>query len=525
MSWRPHFPHERVRPEQERALDWIVEQFEAGERLVVTELGTGVGKSAIAVALAGWLSQFPIDEERLPGATVLTSQKILQDQYIRDFAHARDLRSSSNFQCNRVSASTCGETGRIRKAVGPKLKHTVACSECPFRQAKDQFAESRVGVTNYSYALSEAVYAGELPKRQLLVLDEAHNIEDEVRRWTTVEVSEADCREFKLDFPGPNREWDWLVGDYKACIVNKLSKLGGKLRGLVQTGLLSGEGVKKLAGDNDRLDKRLCQINRLGNDGAAILVSRHEDRSGKRSMRFQPLEIRSIAHEVLYSRADRVLLMSATLLDRGVFTRSIGVEGAPFISIPSPFPPKAFGMTLMPVGRMSQREIATSLPRIPRAIKKILAAHPNEKGIIHTTNYKIAEAIGDFVNGKRLLVQRSAADRERMLKQHTESSEPTVLVSPSMMEGLDLRDDLGRFQVVCKVPYPDMSDPIVKVKDRGWYNWRTARSLVQAVGRGVRSQTDWTKTYILDTCFMDLLERCPEMLPEHLVKNIDVEEA
>ena len=522
MSWRKHFPHPTVRAEQERALDWIVQQYQEGERIVVAELGTGVGKSAIAVALAGWLAELPTPENHLAGATVLTSQKVLQDQYIRDFRHARDLRSSSNFTCNR--SGTCGETGRIRKAVGPKMKHTVACEGCPFRKAKDDFVEARVGVTNYSYHLSEAVYAGELPPRQLLVLDEAHNVEDEVRKWTTVEISENDCAEFRLEFPGPGKEFAWLTQDYKACIVNKLTKLGGKLRGLVSTGLLSGEGVKKLAGDNDRLDKRLCQINRLGTDASVMLVSRHEDRQGRRSMRFQPLEIRQIAHDVLYSRAERVLLMSATLLDKGVFTKAIGVEGAPFISIPSPFPGKAFGMTLMPVGRMSQREIATSLPKLPAAIKQILENHPNEKGIIHTTNYKIADHIGQFVKDKRLLVQAGSVDREKILRQHLESKEPTVLVSPSMMEGLDLRDDLGRFQVVCKIPYPDMSDPVVKVKDRGWYNWRTARSLVQAIGRGVRSQTDWTKTYVLDMCFMDILERCPEMLPDHLTKNIDVEE-
>lgn len=489
------------------------------------EAGTGVGKSAIAVALAGWLAeQEDQGDKYAPGATVLTSQKVLQDQYVRDFKHARDLRSSSNFKCNRLAAGTCGETGRIRKAVGPKLKHTVSCDGCPFRRAKDDFVESRLGVTNYSYFLSEAVYAGELPPRQLLVLDEAHNVEDEVRRWTTVEVSEADVREAKSSFPAVGAEFAWLTGEYRDFITEKLSKLGGKLRGLVQTGLLSGEGVKKLATDNDRLDKRLCQINRLGNDGKLMLVSRHEDRAGGRTMRFQPLEIRDIAHDVLYSRASACLLMSATLLDRGVFTKSIGLADAPFFSIPSPFPSKAFGMTFRPVGSMTRANLDGTLRDLPGAIKRILDAHPDEKGIIHTTNYRITEAVGQ-VKDPRLLVQAGPKDREGMLRRHIESEEPTVLVSPSMMEGLDLRDDLGRFQVICKVPYPDLSDPIVKVKDRDWYNWRTVRSLVQAVGRGVRSADDWTKTYILDTSFMDVLERSYEMIPEHLRTNVDVEDA
>ena len=135
-----------------------------------------------------------------------------------------------------------------------------------------------------------------------------------------------------------------------------------------------------------------------------------------------------------------------------------------------------------------------------------------------------AQFFGERVRDDRLLVQVESKDREGMLREHTEGGKPTVLVSPSMMEGLDLRDDLGRFQVICKVPYPDYSDPLVARKDRDWYDWRTVRSLVQAVGRGVRSSTDWTRTYILDSSFFDLLERCSGMFPAHLRKNISVEE-
>jgi len=525
VSWRKYFPYPSVRPEQERALDFICEKIEAGEKAIILEAGTGVGKSALAATLAGWMTQKPLPESYAPGAVVLTSQKVLQDQYVRDFSWARDLRSSSNFQCERLAAGSCGETSRLRRAVGQKLKQSLACNSCPFRAAKDEFVESRLGVTNYSYFLSESMYAGELPPRQLLVLDEAHNVEDEVRRWTTVEIGENDAREFKLDFPGPGKEFDWLANEYKGHISAKLGLVGGKLKNLVHAGALVGEGVKKLVSDNDRLDKRLCQINRLGNDAKAVLISRHEDRQGRRSMRFQPLEVRNIAKDVLYSRATVTLLMSATLLDEKVFTRSVGLEGAPFISIPSPFPSKNFGMTFRPVGRMTRDHIDVSLPKLVRAIKKILTEHPDEKGIIHTANYRITQYIGDHLVDRRLMVQEGAGDRDKMLRRHLESKDPTVMVSPSMMEGLDLRGDLGRFQVVCKVPYPDMSDPVVKVKDRAWYNWRTARSLVQSVGRSVRSQDDWTKTYILDLSFMDLLERAPGMIPGHLTESMEVEDA
>ncbi len=527
-EWRKHFPLKEPRADQAKALDWIISQFKLGHRRIVAELGTGIGKSAIAITVGGWL------EEResgvgdfSPGVTVLTSQKVLQDQYIKDFAKARDLRSAANFTCNGPVGGSCGETSRVKKAVGPILaKEITKCSACPYRTAKDDFVASHIGITNYSYFLSEGTYAGELPPRRLLVLDEAHNVEDEVRRWTSVEVSEYDADELGLSLPkgeGPGTV-SWLDDKYKAAIMVKLGFVGGKLKKIVRDGDLTEKSVKKLANDNDRLDKRMCQINRLLEKGGKLLISHQQSPDGKRSIRFQPIDVTALVVETLYSRSSASLLMSATLLNRKVFTEAVGLPKAPYLSIPSPFKDEAFGLTFRPVGKMTRDHIEVTLRDFPRAVKRILDEHPNDKGIIHTTNYRITRAIGDGVKDHRLLVQAAAADRDAMLKKHRESPDPTVLVSPSMMEGLDLRDDLGRFQIMCKVPYPDMSDPIVKHKDRSWYGWRTVRSLVQAIGRGVRSETDWTKTYILDLAFMDLIERSGDMMPSHLVKNINVED-
>jgi ATP-dependent DNA helicase DinG len=530
QDWRPHFPLATPRPEQARALDWICEQLEAGHRHVICELGTGVGKSAIAITVGAWLEEREGGQgEFSPGVTVLTSQKVLQDQYVRDFKQARDLRAAANFKCHGPVNGTCGETSRVRKAVGMEMaQEKLRCSACPYRVAKDDFVSSEVGITNYSYHLSEAMYAGEIPARRLLVLDEAHNVEDEVRKWTSVEISEDECDELKLDYPseGSIDPFKWL-GDFRVALATKLESMGRKLKQFVSTGNLGAKAVKGLANDNDRMDKRLCQINRLLDKGGKVLVSWQEDPvKHRRSIKYQPLDVRGLVQDTLYSRASAVLLMSATLLDKDVFRASVGLEAAPFLSIPTPFKAEAFGISFRPVGKMTMANIDRTLRDYPRAIRRILQENPDAKGIIHTTNYKITRALREALSGEpRLIFQTGAGDREGMLTQHMRSKEPTVLVSPSMMEGLDLRDDLGRFQVMCKVPYPDLSDPIVKAKDRDWYNWRTIRTLVQAVGRSVRSESDWTKTYILDSCFMDLLERSYAMFPVHLKDNVRVEEA
>lgn len=529
LNWRQFFPLKTPRPDQERAIDWICEQFENGHRAVICELGTGVGKSAIAVTIGRWLQFKEAGQgEYLPGVTVLTSQKTLQDQYLKDFSDARDLRSASNFSCSGpIKNGSCGETSRIRKAIGVELAaQKFKCTACPYRQAKDDFIESHLGVTNYSYALSEATYAGEIPPRRLLVCDESHNIEDEVRRWATVEITETEAHKYKEDLGEAEADAiKWLREKFKPALELRLASTGRKIKRHVKSDQI--EDIKDLASENDAQDKRICQINRLLDKGGQLLVSWHDDPSkNKRYVRFQPADVTELVKEGLYSRASAVLLMSATLLDKDVFAKSVGLPNAPYLSIPTPFKSSAFGVSFRPVGKMTLDNIDSTLGNYPKAILKILNENKDSKGIIHTTNYKITKFLSEKIGtqNNRILYQTSGKDRADMLQQHLASSEPTVIVSPSMMEGLDLKDDLGRFQIICKVPFPDVSDPITRIKPREWYNWRTVRTLVQSVGRSVRSENDWTKTYILDLSFLDLIERVGYMLPKYLTTDLLVED-
>ena len=101
------------------------------------------------------------------------------------------------------------------------------------------------------------------------------------------------------------------------------------------------------------------------------------------------------------------------------------------------------------------------------------------------------------------------------------SEKPTVLLSPSMTEGVDLKGDLSKFQVICKVPYPYLGDPIVKKrmnKNKGWYGLQTAKSIVQSCGRSVRSSKDTAVTYILDSDWDRFYTRNKNIFPEDFIK-------
>jgi Rad3-related DNA helicase len=151
--------------------------------------------------------------------------------------------------------------------------------------------------------------------------------------------------------------------------------------------------------------------------------------------------------------------------------------------------------------------------RLVNAIDKIMGRHADDKGIIHTTSYAQVRFIERFLSTKnriRLISTDSEVPREEIIAKHwLESNKRSVLISPSLHTGLDLKDSQSRFQIIVKIPYPSRADRWIEAKrkqDGGrWYNWQTALKLVQACGRSIRSVDDWAKTYVLDSAFDRLI--------------------
>jgi len=165
---------------------------------------------------------------------------------------------------------------------------------------------------------------------------------------------------------------------------------------------------------------------------------------------------------------------------------------------------------------MTSKEIDNSLPKIAEAVRKILAQHKNEKGIIHTHSYKIANYLKKRIKSRRLLFP-TAENRDEVLSKHLKSNKATVIVSPSMTEGVDLEGDSSRFQVICKVPYPFLGDKLVKKrmnKWKWWYSFQTAKTVIQSMGRSVRSSKDTAVTYIIDEDWERFYDRHSSLFPK-----------
>jgi Rad3-related DNA helicase len=142
-------------------------------------------------------------------------------------------------------------------------------------------------------------------------------------------------------------------------------------------------------------------------------------------------------------------------------------------------------------------------------IENILKKYEKNNGIIHTTNYELANWIKNSIKSDRLIFHETE-DREKIYKGFINNNDNKVIVSPSMTTGISLDDELSRFQILLKVPYPNISSNKIKARQRSnkkWYDYTTCIEIMQAYGRVVRSDTDWGHTFILDSCFSDVLKK------------------
>jgi len=325
FDWTGYFPYKEVRPGQKLAIDSIIDAFESGKRYFILEAGTGVGKSAIASTVASYVEKHILPgEETSVGSNILTTQKLLQEQYRRDFPHINSLMSSSNYQCTYHQKQSCNESRKMLQTTDRNDPFFKKCAfKCVYKQAKDKYINDPHGVTNFSYFLTETRYSGKIPKKSLLVIDEAHNAPEELSRFIEVTFSDRFSKSFiGLELPKkitPGMFVKWVKDEYYPKLVNKVKEFNRGLEKFasIKSRMQGGEFTKLsrqieiLTGHEQKV---LSFISLYDKENWIMTEVPAEDRSS-RKIEFKPIDIAPYAEDYLYKMGKFVLLMSATIVD------------------------------------------------------------------------------------------------------------------------------------------------------------------------------------------------------------------
>tara|TARA_R110001592_G_scaffold188358_3_gene433505 strand:+ start:11365 stop:12942 length:1578 start_codon:yes stop_codon:yes gene_type:complete len=522
LNYQPHFPYQIPREEQTKIIEFALEKFK-DSRFVIIEAGTGVGKSAVGLTIAKTIAE---------SSYFITTQKILQTQYMEDFSkHGMlSLKSSKNFRCKYYKGKDCSSALRELK-VSKDAKFKACCGGgCVYKKAKKNFIENSLGITNFAYFLAETNYSQQLEPRDLLVVDEAHNIETQISNFVEVAITENFATKvLKLKMPDNlntiKRVVDWITSVYYPS----LCRLRNHMEQQIEKFSLKSKMAEfiTLAKRYELIDKHECKVARFlkeySKDNWVMNIGTTDVRGDTR-FEFKPIDIASFTEEYLFKSGKKILMMSATIINKDAFCEVLGIDKneCSFISVPSPFPIENRPIFVSPIGSMSMKNIDRSLPLLAKAVKEILKQHKNDKGIIHCHSYKVANYLKKNIRSNRLLAHDSS-NRDKVLFRHMNEKRPTVLLSPSMTEGVDLKGDASKFQIICKVPYPYLGDKLIRKrmnKWKWWYPLQTMKVIIQSVGRSVRTKEDQAVTYILDGDWDRFYSRNRDLFPEDFRNSI-----
>jgi Rad3-related DNA helicase len=215
--------------------------------------------------------------------------------------------------------------------------------------------------------------------------------------------------------------------------------------------------------------------------------------------------------------------MSATIVNPAKFAKTLGIDDYYFIEASTTLSSKRAPIHCTDKFRVNYKNKNQVLPQMSKLAGLICSKFKDKKGIIHTHSMDILRYLKDELgNNPRFLFREQGKDNEYLLQTHQESKLPTVLVSPSMTHGVDLKGELGEFQIVMKAPYLPLNDKRVEKKakdDQEWYTDAMLSTLIQMCGRCNRTASDYSETYILDGLILDAVLRNKEKLPKYFLER------
>jgi ATP-dependent DNA helicase DinG len=515
----------------------IEDAYAKGYKYVICSAPTGSGKSFISKTLGNVSNKCSDEFRRLitsydafkqdyagnhthevdcikepnHGTFALTITRSLQDQYHKLFEDSSTLKGKSNYQCE---VNTDVDVENAPCLLLPKLKEECwSVNKCPYYNARNRALTDQFSILNYKMFLT---LPGHVKRKNFIVCDEASELEDELVKHFSVFVEPEKFKLLGVKIPLLYSEEMQHVRTWLTAL---MVTLGEHIDAL--THKHNNKNTTLNINDKIKLNyfKNFHRTLNLIDDtwGECEYVIQRE----KSTVRITPLRVDALS-KYIFDYAENVLLMSATIVDHKNFAKSLGIDQYKYIEVDSTFDSKKAPIYVSNVGRLNKQNIEKNMPKIAKLIKDICESHSTEKGIIHTHTLDITKHIQKHLKGDRYLFRDSESKNDSILSKHSKSKEPTVIVSPSMTFGIDLKDDLARFQIIVKAAYLPLGDNRIKRLfdvDKDWYTDKMLISLVQACGRGIRSKDDHCTTYIIDQAITDAVIANRAKLPKYFVER------
>jgi len=373
--------------QQVKLLKHIDAAFAGGYKFVVCNAPTGSGKSFISKTVGNVAdtcsddfresimsyvayrqTDKPVEREAF-GCTALTITKSLQDQYKDFFDDVEVLKGKSNYQCAvddnfSVDVAPCVHLHSLKNDCWSK-------DICPYYNQRNRALTAQFNTLNYNMFFSLPEH---LKKRQVIICDEASELEDQLVKAFTCKIDYSYLRKCGVTvrpFISTQSHERWLG--------NLVVEINDAIKDL-EDDISSKQSSNPVA--NKILKGKLLQLINTQRSLQLILdtwtESEYVHEKDTLGVTFMPLKVNKLSHR-LFDYADKVILMSATIIDPDNFCKSLGIDRFKYVEAESSFDPKNAPIICNTKYKLNYYTMKKLLPKIAVQIKELCDHHKGKR--------------------------------------------------------------------------------------------------------------------------------------------------
>lgn len=473
FKWSQNFPYSQPRQIQAEALQTLEDNWDKYDVFVI-QGPTAFGKTAVARTLIN----------SLRSVSVITPTNLLVNQFIEEFPDTPTLSRLDSYYCDEWKRPCSMTRARL-------MKFCKGC-KCSKELATAKYTKGP-GIYNYHTYLAHKLF------RDVLVVDEAHNLVPTIKDRLSLTIWQHDYKyPFNMWKPEQVTQWIESLPDNK----KKHKKI---------TFLREAASYK--------VPEYVFHRTRDWFNGKGTLRNEPEERD---CIKLTPVDVSNAPALFWPKEVKKIVLMSATISFKDIEAMGLGRRRVCYIQCKSPIPRGSRPIIPMSILSVNRNTMQDSMPVIAQSIQELADKHKGEKGVIHVT-YQLSLLLREHLAGDYRYMFHDRSNKSDVYHAFRNATDDRILVACGMYEGIDLPQDLGRWQVIAKIPWGSLGSPAIKhlaELDPEWYIWETLKTTIQACGRVCRTPEDYGVTYILDKSFWRMFYDGKHLLPQWFTEAI-----